>query len=381
MFLLGAIDPLLVGVGGYEGFDLPSFASLTSLLSDGVSTRNQVIQSGSEPLRAATISGTLVSSADVAQFREYNRTKEAIAFVDGNGVTWTVRVMDLHTVDFVDWWTFTASLVESPEAPSGGIGGIGSGDGTPDADGETEFTDLDDWTLVFAEEFDVDVALGHILDGSPDAYHTADNRYTFYKSSWTDTTGHGHYDPSIVSIHDSMLDIAIQTRDGFPRVCAFTPHPPGSTSKGGLTTGGRFFARIMTDLLPSYKGVPMWWADDSVHGEFDGPESNLNATPKAYMHPTAGISTGQVIFTYPPGTSWQDWHDYECAWTADGDVEYFLDGVSIGSTPTPAAIDGTLPLHCNMQFETQLVYSTAGIPSPSVSGHVYIDRLALWVPA
>lgn len=384
----------------YSGFDYPDTIRLVPLLDDGTTfTGNAVLQQGAMALRQATLTVIAMSPSDLSTYRTIYQSRAAVTYVDHDSNSFSVIVAEftasvLEGSEDGQVWVVNMRLVEADDVTVGGISvGSGAGGGAPgggasggddgddvppDPDGTTTFTDITGWTLVFADEFDVDVAEGDILDGSPDGFHTADGRYTFYKSTWTDTTHHGHYDPSIVSIHDSTLDIHIATTGGFPRVCAFTPHPPGSSSKGGLSAGGRFFARIKADAMAGYKGVPMWWADDGIHGEFDGPESNFTVAPRAYMHPTAGVSTGQVAFSYPGGTSWQDWHDYECAWTPGGVVQYWIDGVSIGTTPCPSVPS---PLHCNMQFETQLVYTTAGIPDPSVTGHVYIDRLALWVPA
>lgn len=262
----------------------------------------------------------------------------------------------------------------------------------PPVPGPAPFTDLPGWKLVMVDEFDREVARGHFLDGgnagtSSDAYTTADGKWQAYKLGWTDTSKHGIYDPSLIAITNSCLDILIPTYTGTPgtatgpRVNTVRAIPPGSTSKGGLATGGRFLARIRADKMPGYKGVPMWWPDGSSGGigggpELDGPESNFDALPKAYTHPTAGQSAGQVWFSYPTGTSWQDWHDYVTEWMPGGKVRYLIDGVLIGESPTPPT---PTPLHVNLQFETQLGGLPA--PDPAVTGHIQVDRFALWSPA
>ncbi len=109
LFALGSIDPLLVDAGGFSGFDLPGYIQSVRLLSDGSLGPHEVLQSSGVPARTAPISGTL-TAADGAFFRRYDQSKEVVTFWDGNGNPYNVRVLELATKDYVDWWTFTATL-------------------------------------------------------------------------------------------------------------------------------------------------------------------------------------------------------------------------------------------------------------------------------
>lgn len=236
------------------------------------------------------------------------------------------------------------------------------------------------WTLAFEDTFnDRTTARGHFLDGSPDAYHTADGRYAVYKWGWTDTSGNGSYSPGIIEVANGLLDAYIHTpSDGKHHVAAFTALPSGATPKGGLVSM-RCEVRIRADLMVGYKGVPMCgWADAATtndllltYGEIDFPESNFDKPPSAFMHRTNATSFGDQAF-FPTTASWQDWHTYATEWRAGESVEFFLDGVSIGKTTERIP---TTAMHANFQFET---WTNGTIPDSSVAGHVQIDWIRLW---
>lgn len=236
------------------------------------------------------------------------------------------------------------------------------------------------WTLVFEDTFDRTVLPGHLMDGSPDGFHTADGRYTVYKPTWLDTSKNGHYDPAIASIANGIFDIHIQWLNGAPHVFAMTALPQGGTAKGGLVSA-RYEIRIRADRMIGYKGVPMLWADAATtndlllqYGETDFPESNFDRSPSGYMHRTGATSFSDQFWV---GTtvSWQDWHTYAVEWIAGTSVEFFLDGQSIGKTTDRVM---TVAAHHNEQFET---WTNGVMPDPSVSGHVQIDYIRIWKPA
>ena len=241
------------------------------------------------------------------------------------------------------------------------------------------------WTLAFEDTFDRTVALGHLMDGSPDGYHTADGRYVVYKSSWTDTSHNGHYDPAIASIANGIFDVHLQWLNGAPHVFAMTALPAGSTAKGGLVSM-RCEVRIRADRLVGYKGVPMCgWADAATtndlllqYGENDFPESNFDQSPAGFMHYTdvQKDAQGKPICPcqdwYPTGVSWQDWHTYVVEWRAGQSVEFFVDGRSIGRSTSRIP---TVAMHHNEQFET---WTNGVLPDPAVNGHVQIDSIRIW---
>jgi hypothetical protein len=234
------------------------------------------------------------------------------------------------------------------------------------------------WRLVFDDQFNRAVAPGHLLDGSTDGYHTADGRFAVYKSTWLDTSKNGHYDPSIASIVNGVLDLHLHTAGGYPHVFAMTALPTGATAKGGLVSM-RCEVRIRADRMVGFKGVPMCgWADAAMtndllltYGEIDFPESNFDRAPSAFIHRTNASGFGdQAVF--PTTVSWQDWHTYTVEWIAGVSVEAFVDGASIGKTTERIP---TTAMHANYQFET---WTNGVLPDPAVSGHVQIDSIRIW---
>jgi hypothetical protein len=212
-----------------------------------------------------------------------------------------------------------------------------------------------------------------------DQYTTWDpSRYFIYPATWTNPNGTGTYGTDITS-NGSYARVHLYTDStGKPRIGAFCPIPTGSLSGRGDLNSARVEFRIRADLMLGYKGVPLMWPMSGIwpgDAEIDIYESEYQLPPKAYVHWEDGTWGGdQTIFSYPTGTSWQDWHTVTMEWVDGTYVELFLDGVSIGRTTY--RIPNT-PMHLVMQFETQL---TSTKPDPAVSGYVEIDYLRVWVP-
>jgi hypothetical protein len=114
MFSIGSVS--FLAVMSFAGFDRPQTATLVTLIGDGVSTRDQVLQQGATPFLQATVSGVLTESADVAALRGYYASKETVSFTDGNGNTTDVRVLEFSATDLTDWWEFDMTLLESDDA-------------------------------------------------------------------------------------------------------------------------------------------------------------------------------------------------------------------------------------------------------------------------
>lgn len=119
-FTLGGIP---LRVWDYAGFDYPSFATVVPLISDGSSTINQALQTGSLPGRQATFGCSLRSWTDVQQLRTWNQTKETLTWVDLYGDWINVLVFDVAIVTQPGGldpasgrglWSYTMTLVEVP---------------------------------------------------------------------------------------------------------------------------------------------------------------------------------------------------------------------------------------------------------------------------
>lgn len=254
--------------------------------------------------------------------------------------------------------------------------------------GDTPFADMTGWRLVFADEFDRTISEGHFVDGgnySPpgvSGIKTADGRYVVYKDGWKDTTQHGRYDPSIISVDGSKMRYHVQTRDGYPRVANMHVLPSGSDPKGGLL-GLRYHIRMRSDPMANYKVVPLLWAsaattnaDLQLLGEIDFPEGETIDSPHGFVHHRNGVSlSDQTILIPSPDTiDLNDWHDYVVEWRADTSVKAYIDAVQIGSTVTDRIPNTAMSLR--LQVETMT--GGAPIPSSGVSGYVEFDRVAVW---
>ena len=230
------------------------------------------------------------------------------------------------------------------------------------------FADLPGWKLAFSDEFSTAIPRGSFEAESAGRYYLS--------KGWRDTSGNGLYDPRIIAVQNGMLDIAMGTYDGTIKVASFSPLPNGSLGKRGDLLGMRVEFRLRADRMVGYKGVPLLWPLSGkwpYDGEIDWPESEFDEVPRAYMHRQGATSgSDQDYYFAPEGTRWQDWHDYALEWVPGTSVEFFLDGVSIGRSRSRVPVSA---MHLSMQFETQL---SGGAPSSAVSGHVQVDRLAVW---
>jgi hypothetical protein len=226
------------------------------------------------------------------------------------------------------------------------------------------------WKLVFSDEFTNPIARGSFASATAGRYYVS--------KGWKDSSGNGTYSPEIIAVQNGMLDIAIGTYSGVRKVASFSPIPPGSLGPRGDLLGMRVAFRIRADSMAGYKGVPLLWPLSNAwprDGEIDFPESNFDKRPMGYMH-RQGATTGsdQDYYYTPLGTTWQTWHDAVIEWVPGVRCEFFLDGVSIGRSTNRVP---KTAMHLSMQFETQV---SGGAPSSTVSGHVQIDRLSVWVP-
>jgi beta-glucanase (GH16 family) len=207
---------------------------------------------------------------------------------------------------------------------------------------------------IFVDEFDQAIAEGGFP--SPSWYA--------YPYGWRDTSRNGTYDPSIVSIHDGTLDAWIRTTAGVHRVAAFGPRLPGGTSQ----LYGRWEITFRADSMHGYKGAWLLWPASETWPR-DG-EIDFDAAISGFVH-HQGATTGSDQDAFPTTARWTDWHTTVTEWTP-GLVVFRLDGVEIGRTTTRVP---NTPMRWVIQNETTL----AGFePADSVSGHIEIERVAVW---
>jgi hypothetical protein len=92
-------------------------AQRVGLLSDGVSTLNEVLQQGSQPALEIAVSGALTSGDDVDALRELHRSKETVLWSDPlTSEMLAVRVFNLTLEHlFAGYWEYSMLLVESDE--------------------------------------------------------------------------------------------------------------------------------------------------------------------------------------------------------------------------------------------------------------------------
>ena len=224
-------------------------------------------------------------------------------------------------------------------------------------------SDLAGWKLAFNDDFNQNVAEGQF----PAA---VSSRWSAYPYGWKDSSKNGTYDPSIVSIHDGVLDAYIRTTNGVHRVAAFTPK---FANGGSNQLYGRYAVRFKADSMRGYKGAWLLWPQSEVwprDGEIDFPEGDFDGTISAYMHRQNGTSGGDQD-AFETSARWDAWHTAVTEWTPTA-VRFYLDGQLIGTSTS--RIPNT-PMRWVIQNETTL---SGFVPENSVAGHVVIDWVAVW---
>lgn len=99
----------------FTGFAYPQNAQVIAILSDGTTPGgNAVLQQSALTLRQATVSWVAASPAEVATIRALSESKAAVNYVDHDGNTTSVRVLELSSAVRVgDYWDCTATLIEA----------------------------------------------------------------------------------------------------------------------------------------------------------------------------------------------------------------------------------------------------------------------------
>ena len=230
--------------------------------------------------------------------------------------------------------------------------------------------DVPGFHQVFADTFNTSIPLGSFSRSTPGWTDT-------YPYPWPDTTGNGHYYPEkVISTHDGVMDLFLHTD---PTLGPLVAAPVPTWNGGPDQTYGRYVIRFKADSVPGYKTAWLLWPSDDVwpaHGEIDFPEGSLDGTIGGYVHYMNGTSGGDQYAMPDTGVRYADgnWHTATIDWLPSG-VTFTLDGNVVGKTTQ--RIPST-PMHWVIQTETD----TGGpAPSPSASGHVLIDWVAVYAPA
>jgi beta-glucanase (GH16 family) len=213
------------------------------------------------------------------------------------------------------------------------------------------------WQLVFADDFDTDVAAGSFPGPYHDRWHSYDG--------FADTSGLGFYDRNIMSVSDSVLDLHLQTKGGRPLGAAPVPLVGG---QWGGQLYGRFSIRMRADPVPGFGMASLLWSDREIweEGEVNFPEGALNSTVKAFNHCIGDPS--KTCYEANTGVEFDQWHTYTMEWTP-GRIQYFLDDELVGETTNNIPSES---MHWVIQTGT-----TDAVPSPGAEGHLEIDWVTI----
>ena len=117
--ILGIVDELMAQE--HTGFAYPEAAEITPLLSDGAHERNYVLQSSALTVRQARRSWTMVPTADMHTIRGYASTKDEVLYVEEDGSSRSVIVMDFDPRQrYVGFWDISATLIETTDPDDAG---------------------------------------------------------------------------------------------------------------------------------------------------------------------------------------------------------------------------------------------------------------------
>lgn len=246
-----------------------------------------------------------------------------------------------------------------PGAAGGGVTSapLGAAGGQPSA----VPTPTDDPPFTYVEEFLTPVALG-----TWPANGSAPRGYRSFRS-YPEGTSHTYYPSQVLAVHDGVLDWYCH----------------GSMGAAVLPFGysgflyGTYTVRMRTDDFPGYRAAFLLWPNSGqwTH-ELDGPEEDT-AAPNPY--PAVLLGTTPTWRFDPPthiGTpaSWHDaaFHDYTWQWSPDA-VSFYQDGNLVTRVTDP---DGVPQVSMHPVLQVQFSNALRGAaPDPSISGHVYVDRI------
>jgi beta-glucanase (GH16 family) len=212
---------------------------------------------------------------------------------------------------------------------------------------------LEGWELVFADDFDTNMPAGAFPGAYGHRWHSYDG--------FADTSGLGYYDQSIISVHDSVLDLHLRTENGRPLGAAPVPLVGG---QWGGQVYGRFSVRLRADPVAGFGMASLLWSDREIwaEGEVNFPEGDLDGTTSAFVHCLGAPEI--TCFEADTNVSFAQWHTYTTEWTP-GSLKFYLDGELIGATTENVPIES---MHWVIQAGT-----VDSVPDPAAEGHIMID--------
>jgi hypothetical protein len=184
--------------------------------------------------------------------------------------------------------------------------------------------------------------------------------------SYADGTSGKYYPSQVLSVHDGVLDWNVHNS----KAAAVLPF-----GYQGFTYG-TYSVRMRTDNFPQYHIAFLLWPNtDQWTHEFDGPEQETSAS---HPYPAVLQSTNPIQFlpaNPKPSTpaSWNDpgFHDYTWQW-GPGFAAFYQDGTLVSRVTSNVPQQGMHPV---LQVEFSNALSQGQRPDPSISGHVYVDRV------
>lgn len=225
------------------------------------------------------------------------------------------------------------------------------------------------WKPVHAEDFLKTCAEGSFLTTYP--------AMRAYPIGYTDTSKRGQYDPSIMSVSNSVMSKRLHTdAAGVHHVCALVPPiDPTSTDKWGAAASANITFRMRADVMPTYKLAWMLWPSSNNgirDGEIDFLEGNFNGNTTVFMHRQDAVKPGdQAVYAIP--VSIHEWHTYNVQWIAGQSLTVSVDGTTLF---TETSLVPATPMRCILQTETGLLGDTPTI-SPTVTGLVQLDWIVV----
>jgi hypothetical protein len=254
--------------------------------------------------------------------------------------------------------------------------------------------DLAKFTLVYIEDFNRPVAEGPVTTSGAAA--PFDNLYGSqahndfagvvqikvgtYPSTFTDTSKRGRYGAAILSVaaNSSIVRERIRYEAGWPRVSAMLPqlgNAIGAPHGARDVLGGAFELVWRSDVIPTYKFVPLLWPQSNhrqtsdgvgADGEIDWPECNQwnGSKISGFMHWQGDVSTDtkteQTSYTSPTVVLADgNWHKTRTEW---------IPGVQSGAHPT-RSIGGSVKWYLDDVLVKTITGSTDGVTGPFVPMH------------